>query len=86
MLICLNLITATYGGWLEIRDDVSRTKYTHTGMSLKQGGLYSIRVGAVNKAGFVAAFDTSGIVIDNEPPIVSIWFFLNWTCLPIELI
>ena len=40
-------------------------------MSLKQGGLYSIRVGAVNKAGFVAAFDTSGIVIDNEPPIVS---------------
>jgi hypothetical protein len=28
-----------------------------------------------NKAGFVAAFDTSGIVIDNEPPIVSICFF-----------
>ena len=39
-------------------------------MTLKQGGFYSIRVGAVNKAGFVAAFDTSGVVVDHEPPEV----------------
>jgi CheY-specific phosphatase CheX len=30
------------------------------------------RVGAVNKAGFVAAFETDGVVIDITSPVVSI--------------
>ncbi|CAC5384518.1 unnamed protein product [Mytilus coruscus] len=58
--ITQQIVPHKHGAWLEVKDDIHRTKYTHTGLSLHQGGFYSIRVGAVNKAGFVAAFDTSG--------------------------
>ena len=44
-------------------------------MTLRQGAVYSVRVGAVNKAGFMAAFETNGVKIDITPPIVS--YLLN---------
>lgn len=50
------------------------TSYTWTGLSLQEGARYSMRVGAVNHAGFLAAFETNGVVIDTSPPLVS--FFL----------
>jgi hypothetical protein len=34
--------------------------------------LDNTRVGAVNKEGFVAAFETDGVVIDITSPVVSI--------------
>lgn len=45
--------------------------YTWTGLSLQEGARYSMRVGAVNHAGFLAAFETNGVVIDTSPPLVS---------------
>lgn len=47
------------------------TSYTWTGLSLQEGARYSMRVGAVNHAGFLAAFETNGVVIDTSPPLVS---------------
>lgn len=31
-----------------------------------------MRVGAINNAGYLASFETNGVVIDTSPPIVSI--------------
>ena len=64
---------------MDISYDASMTQYTQTGLTLHQGGIYSTRVGAVNKAGFVAAFETDGVIIDTTSPIVS-WslFFMNF--------
>ena len=61
-----------HGEWLNLDEDVDITHYTQAGLTLHQGGIYSTRVGAVNKAGFVAAFETDGVIIDITPPIVSI--------------
>ena len=58
--------------WLNLGEDVDINHYTQTGLTLHQGGIYSTRVGAVNKAGFVAAFETDGVVIDITSPVVSI--------------
>ncbi|VDI54125.1 Hypothetical predicted protein [Mytilus galloprovincialis] len=64
------VIPAIYGEWLNLGTDVTINHYTQTGLSLHQGGVYSMRVGAVNKAGFVAAFETDGVVIDTTPPVM----------------
>ena len=56
---------------MDISYDASMTRYTQTGLTLHQGGIYSTRVGAVNKAGFVAAFETDGVIIDTTAPTVS---------------
>jgi hypothetical protein len=56
---------------MDISYDASMTQYTQTGLTLHQGGIYSARVGAVNKAGFVAAFETDGVIIDTTSPTVS---------------
>ena len=61
-----------HGEWLNLDEDVDITHYTQAGLTLHQGGIYSTRVGAVNKAGFVAAFETDGVIVDITPPIVSI--------------
>ncbi|KAK3612515.1 hypothetical protein CHS0354_024486 [Potamilus streckersoni] len=58
------------GSWVELKNDTSITSYTQTGLILSTGAHYSVRVGAVNRAGFVAAFDTNGIFVDNTPPII----------------
>lgn len=47
------------------------TSYSWTGLSLRQGALYSMRVAAVNKAGYMSSFETNGVIIDTTPPIVS---------------
>lgn len=53
------------------------TSYTWTGLSLQEGARYSMRVGAVNHAGFLAAFETNGVVIDTSPPLVSVFLANN---------
>ena len=65
-------ILAMHSEWLNLGEDVDINHYTQTGLTLHQGGIYSTRIGAVNKAGFVAAFETDGVVIDITPPVVSI--------------
>lgn len=59
---------------MDISYDASMTQYTQTSLDLQQGGIYSTRIGAVNKAGFVAAFETDGVIIDITSPIVSLSF------------
>lgn len=46
------------------------TSYTWTGLSLRNGARYTVRVGAINHAGFLASFETNGVVIDITPPMV----------------
>ncbi|VDI79784.1 Hypothetical predicted protein [Mytilus galloprovincialis] len=58
----LQILPVIYGEWLNLGTNVTIDHYTQTGLSLHQGGVYSMRVGAVNKAGFVAAFETDGVV------------------------
>lgn len=49
----------------------SLTSYTWTGLSLRQGALYTVRVAAVNNAGYMSSFETNGVIIDTTPPLVS---------------
>ena len=71
---CFNCLLAVTGHWLDLYNDSMRTSYTHTGMSLNIGARYSLRVGAINRAGFVAAFETDGIIVDTTAPTVSFVF------------
>ena len=48
------------------------TSYTGTGLTLRNGARYTMRVGAINHAGFLASFETNGVVIDVTPPLVTI--------------
>ena len=64
-------LTAVKNSWKNLNDS-SLTSYTWTGLSLQEGARYSLRVGAVNHAGFLAAFETNGVVIDISPPLVSL--------------
>lgn len=68
--------SVVHGEWQNLGSDVTIQLYTQTGLTLHQGGTYSMRVGAVNKAGFVAAFETDGVVIDTTPPVVSCCYYL----------
>jgi len=36
--------------------DSNITQYTHSGLTLNPGGKYSMKVGAVNKAGAITAY------------------------------
>ncbi|XP_071152144.1 uncharacterized protein, partial [Mytilus edulis] len=60
----------TQNDWLQL-DDETINEFTDSSLDLLQGAVYSIRIGAVNKAGFVAAFETNGVKIDRTPPIVN---------------
>ncbi|KAJ8321023.1 hypothetical protein KUTeg_002610 [Tegillarca granosa] len=57
-----------HGSRHQIFPDPNQDTFTKSGLSLKQGALYSIRIGATNKAAFVAAFETNGVQIDTSPP------------------
>lgn len=59
------------GKWAIISDP-SIHSLSQPGLRLKPGALYSVRVGAANKAGAVAAYDTNGVLLDNTPPKVRI--------------
>ncbi|XP_046562951.1 uncharacterized protein LOC124271844 [Haliotis rubra] len=52
-------------GW-ETSSDPSTI--SQSGLSLRPGAQYSVRVGAVNRAGAVATYDTNGVLLDNTPP------------------
>ena len=67
--ILLN-IAAIRNNWKEISDNTA-TAHTWTGLTLREGARYSVRVGAINNAGYLASFETNGVVIDTSPPIVS---------------
>ena len=64
-------IAAIRNNWKEISDKTA-TAHTWTGLTLKEGARYSVRVGAINNAGYLASFETNGVVIDTSPPIVSV--------------
>lgn len=65
----IHYISAIKNDWKNLTGS-SLTSYTWTGLSLKEGARYSYRVGAINHAGFLAAFETNGVVIDTSPPMV----------------
>ncbi|XP_048250793.1 uncharacterized protein LOC124111176 [Haliotis rufescens] len=62
-------------GWNTVTDPLS-TSVSHSGLDLKPGALYSIRVGAVNKAGAVATYDTNGVLLDNSKPEMK-WVYVG---------
>ncbi|CAG2236309.1 unnamed protein product [Mytilus edulis] len=64
------IFPATQNDWMQL-DDETVNEFIDSSLDLLQGAVYSIRIGAVNKAGFVAAFETNGVKIDRTPPIVS---------------
>lgn len=64
-------IAAIRNNWKEISDKTA-TAHTWTGLTLREGARYSVRVGAINNAGYLASFETNGVVIDTSPPIVSV--------------
>jgi hypothetical protein len=68
----LSFILVNPNEWLEIENETSVTRLTKTGLNLHQGGLYSLRIGAVNYAGIMAAFETNGVLVDITPPDVSL--------------
>ena len=65
------LHAAIRNNWKEISDKTA-TAHTWTGLTLREGARYSVRVGAINNAGYLASFETNGVVIDTSPPIVSV--------------
>ncbi|XP_076086943.1 uncharacterized protein LOC143057517 [Mytilus galloprovincialis] len=69
------IFPSTQNDWLQL-DDETINEFTDSSLDLLQGAVYSIRIGAVNKAGFVAAFETNGVKIDRTPPIVN-WLHVN---------
>ena len=48
-----------------------KTFTTEEPLSLRPGGLYYVRVAAVNRAGLTAVHETDGVIVDNSPPVVS---------------
>ncbi|XP_062596534.1 uncharacterized protein LOC134257978, partial [Saccostrea cucullata] len=53
---------------------LSRTalsSYTWNGLSLINGARYSMRVAAINYAGYLASFETNGVIIDTSSPLIS---------------
>ncbi|KAL5015119.1 hypothetical protein ScPMuIL_009389 [Solemya velum] len=57
----------TSSSWKEV-EDPSLISFTEPSLTLTSGARYSVRVGAVNRAGFVAAYDTNGVIVDISPP------------------
>ncbi|CAG2247498.1 unnamed protein product [Mytilus edulis] len=64
-----------HNDWIEL-DDADLKEFVDNSLTLRQGAVYSIRVGAVNKGGFMAAFETNGVKIDITPPIIH-WLHVN---------
>ncbi|XP_076086791.1 uncharacterized protein LOC143057371 [Mytilus galloprovincialis] len=63
------IFPVTVGEWHNIMDN-SKIDYTHTALTLNPGGRYSMKIGAVNKAGAITAFETDGVIIDNSAPTI----------------
>ncbi|KAK3609657.1 hypothetical protein CHS0354_035942 [Potamilus streckersoni] len=56
------------GAWYEIPNSASMSVFTKEELSLMSGARYTVRVGAINKAKFVAAYNTNGVIIDDTKP------------------
>ncbi|XP_071123199.1 uncharacterized protein [Mytilus edulis] len=55
--------------WIEVPDDeLDSMHFTVPGLSLKQGGFYSMKIGAINNAGMIATFETNGVLVDTTSP------------------
>ncbi|KAK3104702.1 hypothetical protein FSP39_008103 [Pinctada imbricata] len=63
------IVPATRNEWVNLTGS-TLTSHTETGLSLREGGKYSMRVGALNKAGFLASFETNGVIIDQSDPMI----------------
>ena len=68
------MVAATKNTWQNLTGS-ALTDHTQTGLSLKEGGKYSMRVGALNKAGFLASFETNGVIVDSSEPMVCFILF-----------
>ncbi|XP_076085326.1 uncharacterized protein LOC143056125 [Mytilus galloprovincialis] len=66
----IQLVPKIKGEWLNLFENQSRTSYTRTGMSLKLGAIYSVRVGSLNKAGNMAVYETDSVRVDTSSPSV----------------
>ncbi|KAL5014713.1 hypothetical protein ScPMuIL_008983 [Solemya velum] len=55
------------GSWEKV-ENPNLISFTEPSLTLTSGARYSLRVGAVNRAGFVAAYDTNGVIVDISPP------------------
>lgn len=73
MHLSMNFLFLAIKNHWESLNDSSLTSYTWTGLSLQEGARYSVKVGSVNNAGFLAAFETNGVVIDISPPSVIVF-------------
>ncbi|CAG2187681.1 unnamed protein product [Mytilus edulis] len=57
--------------WIDVPDDeLDKMQFSVHGLPLKQGGFYSMKIGAVNNAGMMAAFETNGVLVDTTPPVI----------------
>ncbi|XP_067658325.1 uncharacterized protein [Haliotis asinina] len=63
------------GGWETIHDWHATSLKQH-GLSLTAGAMYSVRVGAVNRAGAVSTYDTNGVLLDNTKPVMH-WVYVG---------
>ena len=68
--LCLT-VAVVRNEWKELAGG-DLTSYTWTGLTLRNGARYTMRVGAINHAGFLASFETNGVIIDVTPPLVTI--------------
>ncbi|VDI73733.1 Hypothetical predicted protein, partial [Mytilus galloprovincialis] len=69
------IVPEIHNDWIEL-DDADLKEFVDNSVTLRQGAVYSVRVGAVNKAGFMAAFETNGVKIDITPLIIH-WLHVN---------
>ncbi|VDI67222.1 Hypothetical predicted protein [Mytilus galloprovincialis] len=69
------IVPAKRNEWIELDGEIIH-EFIDSSLDLLQGAVYSIRIGAVNKAGFVAAFETNGVIVDITPPTI-IWLHVN---------
>lgn len=71
-LIWYVIVLVNRSEWIEVPDDeLDSMHFTVPGLSLKQGGFYSMKIGAINNAGMIATFETNGVLVDTTSPKVS---------------
>ena len=66
----MSVFSVTRGDWHDLLGDPEMTSLHQTGLTLLNGARYSMRVAAINKAGYMGMYDTNGVIIDTSPPTV----------------
>ena len=60
---------ARHGEWEEL-DKSAREGHIQSGLHLRKGSRYRMKVAGVNGADLAAPYETKGITIDPTPPVV----------------